>query len=289
MTALDRYVRLEAVGLWREAPDAPPREVVISFGKTTLLLTDLDERPLGHWALAGVRTLGEEPGGATVYAMSAGETLTIHDREMVAAIDAVRRRLPEPGRPRRRLPAGAILALVLLAAAIAWGPRLVRAAAERLVPPEQAAEIGDRMLIALIETHGPPCDAPEAGRALGRLAAALVPAMPPRLRVIDLGHAPAVAALPGGTILIDRETATTAPPPELAGRVAAAIASDPVAALVEDAGLAAAVRYIFTGRFSERTLARAAESVAARTAGFAPVAVPEGVAAELEVLRDICP
>ena len=54
MTALDRYVRLEAVGLWREAPGAPPREVVVSFGNATLLLTDLEERPLGHWALAGV-------------------------------------------------------------------------------------------------------------------------------------------------------------------------------------------------------------------------------------------
>ena len=62
MTALDRYVRLEAVGLWREAPDAPPREVVVSFGKTTLLLTDLDERPLGHWALAGVSVLGQDRG-----------------------------------------------------------------------------------------------------------------------------------------------------------------------------------------------------------------------------------
>ena len=54
MTALDRYVRLEAVGLWREAPGAPPREVVVSFGNATLLLTDLEERPLGHWAPSSV-------------------------------------------------------------------------------------------------------------------------------------------------------------------------------------------------------------------------------------------
>ena len=100
---------------------------------------------------------------------------------------------------------------------------MIRAATVRLIPPEQAAEIGDRMLIALIEAHGPPCDDPEGERALGTLAAALEPDAPPRLRVMDLGRTPAVAALPGGTVLIDRETAATATPEELAGRVAAAI------------------------------------------------------------------
>jgi hypothetical protein len=38
LTALERYIRLEATGLWRETPDTPPREVVVSFGKATLLL-----------------------------------------------------------------------------------------------------------------------------------------------------------------------------------------------------------------------------------------------------------
>jgi hypothetical protein len=287
-TALDRYLRLEAVGLWRPAPEAEPREVVVSFGRTTLLLVDPEDRPLGHWPLAGVRIIGEEPGGTTVYAMSAGETLAVRDRDMVAAIAAVRRRLPEDAPPRRRLPLGRILALALLAAAIAGGPRLVRAAAERLVPPEQAEEIGDRMLIALIEAHGPPCETPKAGHSLGRLAAALVPDEPPRLRILDLGHTPAVAALPGGTILIDRETVAAAPPAELAGRVARAIAADPVAALVEDVGLPAAVRYIFTGHFSDQALARAAESAAARSESPTRAALSEGAAAELEVLRDIC-
>jgi hypothetical protein len=292
MTALDRYVRLEAVGLWREAPDAEPREVVVSFGKTTLLLTDLDERPLGHWALAGVRVLGEEPGGGTVYAMSAGETLTICDRDMVAAIAAVRRRLPGPERPRRRLPLGPILAIALLAAALAWGPRLVRTAAAALIPPEQAEEIGDRMLIALMEKHGAPCDAPEGERVLGRLAAVLVPAAPPRLRVMDLRRTPVVAALPGGTVIIDRETAATAAPEDLAGRVAQAVAADPVRALVDHAGLAAAIRYVLSGRFDERTLARAAESATASATELAstpaPVTLPVMAASELSELRDIC-
>src|SRR5690554_4288438 len=118
MTALDRYVRLEAVGIWRESPDAPAREVVVSFGKATLLLTDPADAPLGHWALAGVEVLAERD-GATVYSMSpdGAETLTIRDSEMVAAIDEVTRDLPawpsaRVAAPRRKGRAAGVLVLL---------------------------------------------------------------------------------------------------------------------------------------------------------------------------------
>lgn len=52
MTALAKYLRLEATGLWRESRDASPREVVVAFGNATLTLKDLADAPLGHRALA---------------------------------------------------------------------------------------------------------------------------------------------------------------------------------------------------------------------------------------------
>jgi hypothetical protein len=123
MTALERYVRLEALGLWRERPGEPVREVVVALGKSTLLLKDLAERPLGHWALAGVVRLGRD-GDAVVYSMTAdgAETLTIGDREMVEAIAALARpRLaagPAPASRRRRVaPLVAVAALITLALA----------------------------------------------------------------------------------------------------------------------------------------------------------------------------
>ena len=108
MTALERYVRLEAIGLLRETPDAPPREVVVSLGRHHPAPEDLDERPLGHWALAGVVRLGAD-GRRTVYSMTAdgAETLTIRDRDMVEAIAALSRPRPRAAAappPRRRLP-----------------------------------------------------------------------------------------------------------------------------------------------------------------------------------------
>jgi hypothetical protein len=114
MTARARYRRLEAIGRWCDAPGAPCREVVVAFGKATLTLYDLDDRPLGHWALAGVSVRARD-GANAVYAMSpkAGETLAIGDPEMIAAIAAVTRSEPAAA-ARRRRPA---LRAVLVAAA----------------------------------------------------------------------------------------------------------------------------------------------------------------------------
>lgn len=258
-TALDRYVRLEALGSWRERPGAAPREVVVSLGNATLVLTDLDERPLGHWALAGITRLGRD-GEATVYSMTAdaAETLAIRDADMIAAIAAVSR----PASPRRarraRVPVLPLLGLAALAAAALAVPGL----AARLVPL-QAEEIGDRMLIALIERRGPVCAGPEGERALARLALRLDPAAPPRVRVMPLGAAP-VALLPGGTVLLDRAAlAGASGPDEVAGLVALARGRDAEGAVAASLGAGTAAAYLFSRQLGDRAVARAAEAALA--------------------------
>ena len=54
MTALTQYQRLESSGLWREAPDAQRREVIVTFGDASIIITDKNERPLTHWSLAAL-------------------------------------------------------------------------------------------------------------------------------------------------------------------------------------------------------------------------------------------
>ena len=276
MTALDRYVRLEATGLWSESREAGPREVIVSFGNATLMLKDLADAPLGHWALAGVTVLGRD-GDGTTYAMSAdgGETLEIRDPEMIAAIATVTRAGAGPGsaprRRRRRLPLTPLLVVAALAA-IAWAaPRTLHPDPALLVPPDRAAEIGDRMLITLVERHGAPCDDAAGNAALARLAQRLAPEAPPRIRVLPLGDTPA-AALPGGTVLLDASLAA-APAEVLAGWAALALGRDPAASLLAAAGPVADLRYLATGRFDEPALARAT------AAALAPPQAPEVAAA----------
>ncbi|MEM1073925.1 MAG: hypothetical protein AAGI36_05695, partial [Pseudomonadota bacterium] len=54
MTALKKYARLEASGLWRAAPDEQRREVVVSIGEATLVISDMRDSAITHWSLAAV-------------------------------------------------------------------------------------------------------------------------------------------------------------------------------------------------------------------------------------------
>ena len=265
MTALERYVRLEALGLLRETPDAPPREVVVSLGKTTLLLKDLDERPLGHWALAGVVRLGADS-QRTTYSMTADgtETLTIRDRDMVEAIATLARPglATPPTPPRRRLPLLPLVALAAVVALAVAAARLVPAEAARLVPPARAAELGDRLLILLVERGGPPCADPDALRALDALMTRLAPDAPPRPRLVALGAGRA-ALLPGNGLVLDPDLVRAAPPEAVAGWAALALDRDPMADLLAAAGPLAALRLLAGGDPGDAALARAADRLAA--------------------------
>lgn len=296
-TALDRYVRLEALGLWREGPDAPAREVVVSFGKATLLLTDASEAPLGHWALAGLQEIGTRD-GATVYAMTpdGAETLAIHDADMIRAIAEVRCELPPwpdlaAPPPRRRGWVGRALAVAVLAALVVYVPDVLTWLATAMVPPEQAEELGDRVLLALMEEGGALCADPAAQPVLDRIAAVALPEAAPRIRVLDLGLAQAVA-LPGGVVLVGRSAIGEKPDAaRIAGLIAAAgLAENPVAVLMRVAGPWASLRQTLAGDPGAAAIGRAA--VAIRSApGPAPLPVhdlPPLSPAEEVALRDIC-
>ena len=53
MTAIKEFERLESLGLWRDLKDSQRREVVVSFGESTLVLSDINNRPIiiGHLLL----------------------------------------------------------------------------------------------------------------------------------------------------------------------------------------------------------------------------------------------
>ncbi len=261
MTALDNYLWLEATGHWTETPDTPPREVIVSFRNTSLVLSDLKENVLGHWALAGVQAI-DRTGDTTVYSMNSDgtETLRIGDPEMNAAIAKVSlgEILPEPTRiqkTRRLSLVGPLVALLIILIIAAVSPGLAPLLATRMVPPASERELGDRMLLALMESSGPICPETPGRRALDSIGTSLAAnGEAPRIRVLDLKQTP-VLALPGDTILMGSATLKTArAPEEAAGWIALARATDPVADMMRDAGTLQNLRYVFTGNISPRPL-----------------------------------
>ncbi len=222
MTALAQYQRLEAVGLWQPAGGAPPREVVVSFGQATLVLSDPGtETPLTHWSLPAVTNLtpGRHP---AIYAPgppegeeTPAETLTIAEPDMIDAIARVHRAidaaLPHPGRLRRRLSLG--FAAAALAAAAWFLPGWIVHHTIRIAPLAQRTVVGEAVLADLTRITGPACHRPAGDTVLARLADRLTPALGTegpntnadlqRLKLYVLpGGIRGAVALPGGIVLI---------------------------------------------------------------------------------------
>ena len=130
MTALQKYARLEAVGVWRESDQGQRRDVIVSIGDATLVITDSQEKALAHWSLAAITRVN--PGLVPALYHPEGdktESLELPEDEvaMVEAIETLRRvidrRRPKPGRLRL----GMFLTVITLIAALAvfWLPRAV--------------------------------------------------------------------------------------------------------------------------------------------------------------------
>ena len=76
----------------RPDPASPPREVVVSFGDATLVLSDGSGLPLAHWSLPAVTRLNPGQSPARFAPDEGGsETLDIEDAEVTAAIETVTR------------------------------------------------------------------------------------------------------------------------------------------------------------------------------------------------------
>ncbi len=300
MTALDRYQRLESTGLWQPPPEsaapltgeAPSphgqtgtpgkpqrREVIVSFGKATLVLSDKGGRALTHWSLAAIDRLN--PGLApALFSPDGGssETLEIDDPDMIDAIEkvraAIRRRHPHPGRLRRMLLWGALA--VVLALAVFWLPDALIRKTASIVPPAKRAEIGQALLDDIARIAGTPCTSPFGNSALAALSRRLaLPGEPlPRIVVVPDGVATS-AHLPGGIILLNRALIEEHETPDVpAGFVIAEQlrmqARDPLLELLDTVGLRPTLRLLTTGDLDDATLAGYVESLLTRPQ--APVA-----------------
>ena len=93
MTAVTQYQRLEASGLWRASAEDQRREVIVSIGDATLVISDMNDRALTHWSLAAVErhNPGETP---AVYGPDGDQTETLElaadEVEMIEAIEKLR-------------------------------------------------------------------------------------------------------------------------------------------------------------------------------------------------------
>lgn len=268
MTALKKFSRLEATGLWRPSPEAQRREVIVSLGEATLTLSDINGTALAHWSLGAVNRANGTAVPAVYHPDNAtGETLELpeNETEMIAGVDrllkAIDRRRPRPGKLRFLLSGGLFAAVA--AAVVFWLPDALERYAVTVVPPVKRAEIGNSLLSHIERVSGKPCTTRDARLPLERFGQRLLD----RGRIVILpGGARMSAHLPGGIILLNHSVVEDFEDPDVAaGFVLAetvqAQETDPLAALLDQAGLMASLRLLTTGALQDRTLAGYAETL----------------------------
>ena len=258
MTALARYARLETMGLWRPGLGEEAREVVVSFGDATLVLSDGSGRPLTHWSLPALTRLN--PG--TMPALYAphedgSETLEVEDDLMVEAVETVRKTVARarPSSPRLRAAVGWGVTGVVALGALLWAPGALRQEALTVVPASKKTEIGATLLGHLQEAMGPACRDPLGAEALARLQDRALGGTGQAV-VLPLGPA-APIRLPGGITVLSREMVERAAEPAVvAGQLLTARAADPdpLGRLLNDAGPWATFRLLTTGNIDPAVL-----------------------------------
>jgi hypothetical protein len=272
MTALRKYQRLECGGLWRETPQDQRREVLVSFGEATLILSDPKTgTAVSHWSLPAIERInrGEEP---PVFAPGgdALESLELTDPEMIAALGAVRHAVQaataKPGRLRGGLLAASAAAVVLVAAI--WLPGALVSHTASVVPLAQRADIGQRALDDLTRVTGAACNNQLGLQALAALSERVFgPVDTPILYVLPEGVEQPLH-LPGDVIILPRRLIEQANGPEAAAGAALverlrSRTQDPIVPLLEFAGLRATVQLLTTAELPDSALTGYGEALLA--------------------------
>jgi len=260
MTALSKYDRLEATGLWRPNHEGQRREVIVSIGDATLMIADMNDSAITHWSLAAVARSNPAQTPAIYHPDGdEGETLELpaNESDMIDAIETLRAAIdksrPRPGRLRWLgvgVSVAAVAALVLF-----WLPGAMRDNTLRVVPQVKREAIGVALIERMQRVTGPMCNDAAGLRALRRLGL--------RLDTQKLAVVPALGRpslrLPGGVIVLDRTVFEDWEEPDVAAgyvlsELALQIERDPLAELLDAVGPWENFRLLTTGEISDDAL-----------------------------------
>lgn len=279
MTALEKYARLEGPGVWRAGPEAQRRDVVVSLGESSLILTDSrSAQALSHWSLPAVQRMnrGASPAVFAPSAEAEGESLELEDPLLIEALETIRAALsPRPPTPWLRLGVlGGMAALVV--AGFVWLPGVLVERTAAIIPDAARAQIGADALddLTISAAAQRVCANPEGRQALTLLRNRVLGS---DWRVVVVAGLPGFQAahLPGrlvvlGDDLVSRLDSGEALAGWLLAEAQAAALRDPLLDALRHAGTRATAALLTTGTLPDDAL----EGYAMQRFALAP-AVPE--------------
>lgn len=266
MTALTKYDRLEAPGVWCASPEAQRVNVIVSLGEASLTISDMSDTALTHWSLAAVRRInpGERP-ARFAPSEEVFEELEMDDDTMIQGIERVRKTVEKrrrtPGRLRHLIGSAVLSALVL--GGIFWLPDALRSYTATVVGAPTRDAIGQRILNRIGRIAGRQCDGVLARSSLKTLGRRVLGENAPRLIVLSSG-VQAASHLPGNITLLNRALIEDYEEPDVvAGFILAEDErrrqNDPMLALLTHSGLVATAQLLTTGALPNEVIDSYAE------------------------------
>ena len=267
MTALKKYQRLECIGLWRSDLSAQRREVILSFGKATLVLTDSQNRVLSHWSLAAVEVQKGKMGEATLRpGAEAEETVEIKDKVMLEALLKVRKEINQKGSypGKLRLIIAILTLAVISSVTIFLGPPAVVSYASKVLPNAKRLQLGQALGQRIGQLAGPYCKNPEGTIAAQKLAKRLDSKNLKQILVLP-GYRSKAIIIPGGmVVLFENMIKTTSNPEVTAGYILSALADyeneEPIQLHLSKVGFPISLSLIMSNELSETQIDKLAEN-----------------------------
>jgi hypothetical protein len=266
MTALDKFDRLESLGLWKETQSSQKKEVVVSFGKASLVLSDKDT-PITHWALNAVE-ISASSDDQVIYTPDKNgfETLEISDPTMNRAITKIQKeiRRPRSHRGRIRLLSIGLIVISFCLLATFWLPTALAEYTATAVSDAKAREIGAKLMPHINQYAGKPCRTNASSYVIRKLEDRLIGSDNNTLFIADLG-ARYSTHLPGGIILTNRALVEDFDGPEvLAGFILMEKAlrehNPALKELFINAGPIATISFLVSGHIDDGILAKFAKN-----------------------------
>lgn len=290
MTALEKYARLAGPGVWRSGRDAQRRDVEVSLGDSSLVISDSRAgHALAHWSLTAIQRLNRGQGPA-VFAPGIeadGEVLELDEPLLIEALETIRAALgpKPPARWLRLALIGGVTATVIAGAMILPGVLVERTAA--IVPQAARAQIGrvalDGLTLASVGVRQ--CSGPDGRQALALLRDRVLGS---DWRVVVMAGLPGLqsAHLPGQMVVLGDDLVSRLDSGEaLAGWILAeaqaAQANDPLLDALRHAGVRATAALLTTGSLPDHALDDYARRRFARDPA---VPAPEALGAALAAL-----
>lgn len=262
MTALSKYERLEASGLWRGSENDQRRDVIVSFGDASLIIKNTKDQPLSHWSLAAITRMN--PGKFPAIYHPDGddsESLELQENEveMIEALEHLRsmiaRRRPKPGRLRGVTLASIILGVVALG--VFWLPSAMRNYALSVVPEVKQREIGHDLLKEISAITGKECRSSLADPSLEKVSRRLFESSD-QVKILP-GGLNSTVSIPGGYVLVSHTIVEDFEDPDV---LAGFILSEqlrienqaPLERLLRSAGLLSTFQLLTTGDIPQSAL-----------------------------------